>query len=240
MPLPRKDYEALDRRPRDGMLMREREAPGGEPGRVFYSVGGGTFQVSDERSLRTLGLDGRDAVVIPRQGLDQAPRSPQTGTLLRLSGSEHTWVINGGTREITKHVCAGARVNKLPPSNGILTAIPMARTAVTTSSTSRPPAEEPDPGDDLVAEACGRAPGNEPMAATRGTLTNHTQSDADYVITIRLLTESGRQLGETQSVATMKLSPGEARRWEHKFAVAPGDLAAIDRCEYFVTRTQAP
>jgi hypothetical protein len=122
--LPAREFDELDRRPRDGSLLKERGYP--ETGRLFYSVGGATFEIRDPASLRKIGVDPDAAVRVPRNGLDTAPRAPRSGTLLHVRGTDETWVIDGGARRLARNICSGARVAELPNSPGVLDAIPIA------------------------------------------------------------------------------------------------------------------
>jgi hypothetical protein len=122
--VPASEFDALDRRPRDGTLLKERGYP--DSGRLFYSVAGATFEIRDPRKLRAIGVDPDAAVVVPHNGLDTAPRAPRSGTLLHIQGTDQTWVIDGGARRLAGEICRGARVATLPNSRGVLDAIPIA------------------------------------------------------------------------------------------------------------------
>jgi hypothetical protein len=123
-PINEREFDALDRRPRDGSLLKERGYPDG--GRLFYSVAGATFEIGDPASLRKIGVNPDAAVVVPHNGLDTAPRAPRSGTLLHVQGTDQTWVIDGGARRPARNICSGARVGVLPNSPGVLDAIPIA------------------------------------------------------------------------------------------------------------------
>lgn len=118
------EFAALDHRPRDGTLVKERGYP--FEGRLFYSIAGGTFEVVEAGSLTGIGVDPARAVFVPSHGLDEAPRAPRSGTLLRVHGSDEVWVIDGGTRRLAVHLCDGARIAELPDSPGVLDAVPVA------------------------------------------------------------------------------------------------------------------
>jgi hypothetical protein len=122
-PINEREFDALDRRPRDGSLLKERGYPDG--GRLFYSVAGATFEIRDPESLEKIGVDPAAAVVVPHNGLDTAPRAPRSGTLLHVQGTDQTWVIDGGARRIAGDICRGARIAILPRSPGVLDAIPI-------------------------------------------------------------------------------------------------------------------
>jgi hypothetical protein len=122
--LAEEEFDALDRRPRDGTLLKERGYP--TTGRLFYSVAGATFEIRDPGKLRAIGVDPDAAVLVPHNGLDTAPRAPRSGTLLHLQGTDQTWVIDGGARRLAGEICRGARVATLPSSRGVLDAIPIA------------------------------------------------------------------------------------------------------------------
>jgi hypothetical protein len=119
-----REFDALDRRPRDGTLLKERGYPAA--GRLFYSVAGATFEIRDPGKLRAIGVDPDAAVLVPHNGLDTAPRAPRSGTLLHLQGTDQTWVIDGGARRPAGEICRGARIATLPNSRGVLDAIPIA------------------------------------------------------------------------------------------------------------------
>jgi hypothetical protein len=123
-PINEREFDALDRRPRDGSLLKERGYPDG--GRLFYSVAGATFEIRDPDSLAAIGVDPAAAVLVPHNGLDTAPRAPRSGTLLHVQGTDTTWVVDGGARRVAGDVCRGARVAILPHSAGVLDAIPVA------------------------------------------------------------------------------------------------------------------
>lgn len=115
------EYDSIDLRPRDGLLIREQPAPGTSgTGRLYYATAGAVFPIQSSASLRKIGLSADQAVVVSTRGLDQTPRIPASGTLLRVAGSRRTWVIEGGTRRPAANVCTGAYVNQLPPSPGVL------------------------------------------------------------------------------------------------------------------------
>lgn len=119
-----REFAALDHRPRDGTLLKERGYP--TTGRLFYSVAGATFEVTQPAALSAIGIDPAVAVPVPNHALDNAPRAPRSGTLLRVQGSDQVWVIDGGARRVAVHLCDGARVTALPNSRRVLDAIPIA------------------------------------------------------------------------------------------------------------------
>ncbi len=124
--IPASEYEALDRRPRQGLLFRER-LHAGASGRYFYSAAGTVFMVHNTASLRTFGLDPQSPVVVPDRGFDATAGSPpKSRTLLRLKGSKTTWVIDGGARRIAR-ACRGANIVQLPADPKILDGIPIAQ-----------------------------------------------------------------------------------------------------------------
>lgn len=122
--LPASEYEALDRRPRQGLLFRER-AHAGASGRYFYSAAGTVFIVRNTAALRAFGLDTYFPVVVPDRGFDSTAGSPpKSRTLLRLQGSTTTWVIDGGSRRKAR-TCRGANIVSLPADPKILDGIPI-------------------------------------------------------------------------------------------------------------------
>ena len=121
-----REFDSIDRVPRQGLLFRERSIPGAK-GRYFYSAGGAVYQVRDLRSLSSLSIRPRDAIVIPIDGLDGARRVPPSGTLIRVHGAHKTWAIDGGSRRRARHVCNGARTVALPRDRNLLAAIPLSR-----------------------------------------------------------------------------------------------------------------
>lgn len=124
--IPANEYEALDRRPRQGVLFRERVHDGAN-GRYFYSAAGTVFIVHNTASLRAFGLDPQSPVVVPDLGFDAIAGSPpKSRTLLRPKGSTTTWVIDGGSRRIAR-ACRSANIVQLPADPKILDGIPIAQ-----------------------------------------------------------------------------------------------------------------
>ncbi len=118
-----REFNSIDRVPREGLLFRERSIPG-RPGRYYYSAGGAVYEVSDPNAVRALGIAPSDAIAIAINGLDGARRIPPTGTLLRADGRETTWVVDGGGRRRAENVCDGARTVVLPSDRNVLAGIP--------------------------------------------------------------------------------------------------------------------
>jgi hypothetical protein len=113
------EFHAIDRVPREGFLFRERSTAE-RPGRFFYSAGGAVYEVDDPANLGDVDLSERNAIPIPAFGLDGARRVPPAGTLLRVSGEQRTWVVDGGGRRTAEHLCDGARVVMLPSDPAVL------------------------------------------------------------------------------------------------------------------------
>ncbi len=124
LPVSADQYTALDLAPRDGTLLRERSFNRGA-GRLYYATGGAVFQIRNAAELRSIQVDPSSAIVIPAQGLDGAPRIPQAGTLLRLKGSNQTWIVSGRSREPGDHACQDAHVSVLPNDGQVLDDIPL-------------------------------------------------------------------------------------------------------------------
>lgn len=121
----RKEFDSIDRVPEEGLLLHERDLPD-RPGRYYYSAGGAIFQVRDLVALESIDVDPATAVLIPRFGLDGAPRNPPNGTLLRPRGDDRTWVIKRGVRKVATDICDGARIVVLPRDPQMLADIPTA------------------------------------------------------------------------------------------------------------------
>ncbi len=124
--IPWSDFQELERRPRDGLVVREWAPRAGKPqSRYYIAVGGAMFLVEDRDTLRSVGIEDLDGVpVVPRKVFDRRDYAvPADGTLLKVAGSDTVYEVSNRVGR-TVNACSDAHVVRLPPSPRILNQVP--------------------------------------------------------------------------------------------------------------------